>query len=93
VPLYYHFDRLGNTVALTNSSDAIIAQISYGTYGEIISQTGAVSTPFLFNGRWGVQTDSDGLYFHRARYYHPQTEKASSIRIRFSGSIGVHRPR
>jgi RHS repeat-associated protein len=29
----------------------------------------------LFNGRWGVQTDENGLYFHRARYYNPQLRR------------------
>src|SRR5208282_4039937 len=68
---YYHHDRLGNTVALTSNAGAITGQVTYGTYGEIISETGTVTKPFLFNGRWGVQTDTNGLYFHRARYYHP----------------------
>lgn len=71
VPLFYHFDRLGSTVALTDSTGAVTGQVSYGSYGEILSETGSVSTAFLFNGRWGVQTDENGIYFHRARYYHP----------------------
>ncbi|MDW8382792.1 MAG: RHS repeat-associated core domain-containing protein, partial [Verrucomicrobiota bacterium] len=28
-------------------------------------------TPFLFNGRYGVQTDPNGLLYMRARYYNP----------------------
>jgi RHS repeat-associated protein len=75
VPLFYHFDRLGSTVALTSSSGAITGQVSYGSYGEIANQTGTTSTPFLFNGRWGVQTDSNGICFNRARYYHPQLRR------------------
>jgi RHS repeat-associated protein len=75
VATYYHYDQLGNTVALTNGAGAITGQVSYGTYGEIVSETGTVATPFLFNGRWGVQTDSNGLYYHRARYYHPQLRR------------------
>jgi RHS repeat-associated protein len=49
--------------------------VAYGVYGEILSQTGTIATPFLFNGRWGVQTDGNGLYHHRARYYHPQLRR------------------
>jgi RHS repeat-associated protein len=74
-PLYYHFDFRGDTVALTNSSGAVIATTAYGAYGEILSQTGTASTPFLYNGLWGVQTDSNALYFHRARYYHPELRR------------------
>jgi RHS repeat-associated protein len=68
---YYHHDRRGDTVALTDASGVITDRVAYGTYGEIVARTGTTNTPFLFNGRWGVQTDSNGLYFHRARYYHP----------------------
>ena len=32
---------------------------------------GATDTPFLYNGRFGVQTDANGLLFMRARYYSP----------------------
>lgn len=68
---YYHFDRRGDTIALTDASGTVTDRASYGPYGELLSRTGATSTPFLFNGRWGVQTDGNDLYYHRARYYHP----------------------
>jgi RHS repeat-associated protein len=68
---FYHFDRRGDTVVLTDITGSVSSTIAYGAYGEILDQTGQTNTPFLFNGLWGVQTDSNGLYFHRARYYHP----------------------
>ena len=68
---YYHQDRRGDTVALTDSAGAVTDRAAYGIYGELLSRTGTTNTPFLFNGRWGVQTDSSGIYYHRARYYHP----------------------
>ncbi len=68
---FYHHDRRGDTIALTDNSGAVTDRVAYGVYGEIISRTGTTATPFLFNGRWGVQTDANGLYHHRARYYHP----------------------
>ncbi len=71
VARFYHFDQRGDTVALSNSTGAVTATIAYGAYGEVTNQTGTTNTPFLFNGLWGVQTDSNGLYFQRARYYHP----------------------
>jgi RHS repeat-associated protein len=88
IATYYHFDRLGNTVALTNASAGIAVQVSYGSFGEIVSQTGTVTTPFLFNGRWGVQTDSNGIYYHRARYYHPGLRRFLN-QDTVLGSIGV----
>ncbi len=68
---YYHFDRRGDTVAFTDSSGTVTGRVAYGVFGEMVSSSGTLATPFLFNGRWGVQTDANGLYYHRARYYHP----------------------
>ena len=70
-PRYYHFDRRGDTIALSDASGAVTGRVAYGVYGELLSRSGATGTAFLFNGRWGVQTDSSGIYYHRARYYHP----------------------
>jgi RHS repeat-associated protein len=71
VGLFYHFDRRGDTVALSNSTGSVTATFAYGAFGEILNQTGTAYSQFLFNGYWGVQTDSNGLNFNRARYYHP----------------------
>jgi RHS repeat-associated protein len=68
---YYHTDRRGDTVALTDGAGTVTDRVSYGVYGEIVSRMGSTNTPFLFNGRWGVQTDASGIYYQRARYYHP----------------------
>jgi len=32
-------------------------------YGELLGSTGDTDTPFLFNGRDGVVTDANGLYY------------------------------
>jgi RHS repeat-associated protein len=75
VARYYHFDQRGDTVALTDGTGSVTGTVSYGVYGEIMSRTGTTNTPFLFNGLWGVQTDSIGLYFQRARYYQPSLRR------------------
>ncbi len=60
---YYHHDRRGDTVALTDGTGTVTDRANYGVYGEILSRTGTTSTPFLFNGKWGVQTDASGIYY------------------------------
>lgn len=71
----YHYDYRGSTTALTNSSGAVTDRYSYGTYGELLSHTGSSTTPFLYNGRDGVMTESNGLYYMRSRYYSPELKR------------------
>jgi RHS repeat-associated protein len=67
----YHYDHLGSTVALSDASGNVTGRVEYGPYGELSQHTGSTDTPFLFNGRVGVLTDSNGLYHMRARFYSP----------------------
>lgn len=68
---YYHSNFRGDTVALSDSSGKVTDTVAYDVFGAVVSRTGTSSTPFLFNGLYGVQTDSNGLYYHRSRYYSP----------------------
>jgi len=67
----YHYDYRGSTVAITDATGKVTDRIEYGAYGRVSARTGSTDTPFLFNGRYGVQTDPNGLLYMRARYYHP----------------------
>jgi RHS repeat-associated core domain len=69
--LTYHFDLRGSTIAVTDPGGNIKEQFQYSTYGTITFRSASTDTPFLFNGRYGVQTDPNGLLFMRARYYNP----------------------
>jgi len=65
----YHYDYRGSTVALTNVQGVVTDTYTYGAYGELLTHTGTSDTPFLYNGRDGVLTEANGLYYMRARYY------------------------
>jgi RHS repeat-associated protein len=69
--LTYHFDYRGSTVALTGGNGLVTDRIEYSAYGLTTYRTGTSDTPFLFNGRYGVMTDPNGLLYMRARYYNP----------------------
>ena len=71
VARYYHFSRRGDTVALSDATGSVTGRVVYGVYGEALTRTGQTDTAFLFNGLYGVQTDANGLYYHRARYFSP----------------------
>lgn len=69
---YYHSDQAGSTLALTDSAGEVTGRAEYTPYGVISHTSGAMDTPYLFNGAYGVQTDfQTGLIHMRARYYHP----------------------
>ena len=69
--LTYHYDYRGSTIALSTDSGLVTDRIEYSLYGLTTYRTGTNDTPFLFNGRFGVQTDPNGLLYMRARYYNP----------------------
>jgi RHS repeat-associated protein len=69
--LTYHYDYRGSTVALSADNGLVTDRIEYSTYGLTTYRAGTNDTPFLFNGRYGVQTDPNGLLYMRARYYNP----------------------
>ena len=90
----YHFDCRGSTVALTNASGVITDTFVYDTYGGLISRTGTTNVIFLYNGRDGVVTDTNGLIYMRARYYSPDMRRfvnADIIRGRISDSTSLNR--
>jgi len=64
----YHFDFRGSTVALSDNIGKVVDRFQYGPYGELLKGEASV-TPFLFNGKYGVMTEGNGLYYMRARFY------------------------
>src|SRR5205823_1374294 len=68
---YYQQDQLGSTRAMTDASGSVVATYTFDAYGNITSQTGNVSNPFLYSGQY--RDAESGLYYLRARYYDPTT--------------------
>jgi RHS repeat-associated protein len=69
--LTYHPDLRGSTVALTDANGVPTDRIEYSLYGFTTYRAGTNDTPFLYNGRYGVMTDPNGLLYMQARYYNP----------------------
>lgn len=69
--LTYHYDFRGSTIALSADSGVVVDRFEYSLYGIMTYRAGGDDTPFLFNGRYGVQTDANGLLYMRSRYYSP----------------------
>jgi RHS repeat-associated protein len=69
--LTYHFDSRGSTIALTDGNGNVTDRMEYSLYATLTYRAGTSDTPFLFNGRYGVQTDPNGLLYMKSRYYNP----------------------
>jgi RHS repeat-associated protein len=72
---YYHRDHQGSIVALSNEEGNIVESIVYdGHYGTILHhhKDEVTHNPYGYTGR---ETDMEDLYYYRARYYDPQTQR------------------
>ncbi|OLD62965.1 MAG: hypothetical protein AUI47_10710 [Acidobacteria bacterium 13_1_40CM_2_68_5] len=61
-------DALGSTVALTDTAGTVRTQYTYEPFGATTTNGAATSNPIDYTGR---ESDSTGLKYYRARYYHP----------------------
>jgi len=61
-------DALGSTIALADNAGTVQTSYTYAPYGETTVTGTASNNTSQYSGR---ENDADGLYFYRARYYHP----------------------
>lgn len=74
---YYHFDGLGSTRLLTDSTGAITDTYDYDAFGNQIARSGTTENAFLFTGQ---QYDTNvRFYYLRARYYQPDTGRFTAL--------------
>ena len=71
----YHFNNVGSTMAVTDAKGNVVETYNYTPYGELIDGEYREDIPFLYNGQYGVTTDSNGLYYMRARYYNVEIKR------------------
>jgi RHS repeat-associated protein len=87
----HHYDYRGSTVAMTDSNGTVTDRVSYSPYASITSRTGTTDTSFLFNGKYGVQSDGNGLLQMRARFYNPMICRfLNSDPIGLSGGLNLY---
>ena len=67
---YYHYDGLGSTRALTDSSETATDTYTYEAFGSLTRSTGTTENSYLYTGE---QFDPNtGFYYLRARYMSPE---------------------
>ncbi len=67
-PRAFLSDALGGTLALADSAGVVQTSYTYAPYGETTVTGSASNNTSQYTGR---ENDNDGLYYYRARYYHP----------------------
>lgn len=76
-------DALGSTLALADAAGAVQTAYTYAPFGETTVTGTASANPYQFTGR---EHDGTGLYYYRARYYHPTLSRfASEDPLGFAG--------
>ena len=69
-PEWYLTDRLGSVRQIVEASGAILDEITYDSFGNILTETGpAQGDRFKFTGR--EYSPELGIYYYRARWYDP----------------------
>jgi len=67
----YHYDRTGNTIAITDSSEALANRYAYTPFGIKAGETETIANDFEFVGKFGVMQEDNNLLFMRTRFYDP----------------------
>jgi RHS repeat-associated protein len=65
-------DALGSVRAVTDQAKAIRTRYQYEPYGETLTTGDASTNSYQYTGR---ENDGAGLYYYRARYYHPRLKR------------------
>ncbi len=81
-------DSLGSTLALTDSTGTVQTSYTFEPFGNTTTTGAATTNSFAYTGR---EVDPTGLYFYRARYYHPQLQRfIGEDPIGFGGGINKY---
>jgi RHS repeat-associated protein len=69
---YLLADEGRSTLALTDSAGALQTEYTYEPFGQTISSGSSIENGYQYTGR---ERDDTGLYYYRARYYHPLLQR------------------
>ena len=69
---FYHFDREGNTLFLTDADGNLTDAYAYTPYGTQLHHQGSSTQPFTFGGAYQARRERNTLYQMGARFYGAQ---------------------
>ena len=65
-------DALGSTVALGDNTGTLQTQYTYEPFGYATTSGAASTSGYKYTGR---EDDGSGMFYYRARYYHPRLQR------------------
>jgi RHS repeat-associated protein len=71
-PRYFLSDALGSAVSLVDAAGVSQTEYAYEPFGKTAATGESNTNSFEFTGR---ENDGTGLYYYRARYYHPGLQR------------------
>ena len=87
---FYHFDRDGNTLFLSDTNGIVADSYAYTPYGKLLHHQGSSEQPFTFRGAYGVrQEGTNGLYHLTACWYDATTTALLCRRMGLGPRPGV----
>jgi RHS repeat-associated protein len=82
-PSHLLTDALGSALALADASGALVTEYTYEPFGATTASGASSQNAAQFTAR---ENDATGLYYYRARYYHPALQRfLSEDPIAFAG--------
>jgi RHS repeat-associated protein len=79
IDVYHHFDILGSTADLSDSSAVVTDSYTYYAFGEIVVSSGSTENPYTWVGMLGYWNDSELTRFHTGeRDYDPVVARYGS---------------
>lgn len=86
----YHYDALGTTRQMTDSTGTVVKGYTYDGYGNVVAQSGTVGNTYGFTGQQQF-AEGDGLVYLRARYYQPSFGRfVSRDPIGYMGGLNLY---
>jgi RHS repeat-associated protein len=87
---FYHFDGIGSTVGISDSSGNMVNKYAYDAFGKVLAQDEGIPNPFKYVGGFGVMDEGNGLFYMRARYYDPEVGRfINKDPIGFAGGLNL----
>ena len=91
VESYHHYDALGSTTMLTGDSGTVTDTFQYDAWGDAITRTGSIDTPYRWVGRVGYLTTSAlSAVYVRNRSYSTTIARWTAVDIHFIDGLNLY---